>query len=449
MIRAMRVCFFGAACVTASANLPVPAAPHWPLNMSEMQMAISSNAHVKMTSGTGINEHQLMRSEGQANMGWKWVDDGWTWADGWKATVSAQPQPQLQRHPQLSQRKDSLSAETETACKSEHRMPTVLWRSFAAIAEKARASLVAGSSSSHSCEGDSLFHNGEGLDTYNNTLWRYKGFAQYWQPSSTVCTPFDAALISLPLAPPMIMHAPGTGSGQGDKNIVGKIGFTRGGSKCVVYGIGIADDPSFEEQIAETGCEVHAFDCTVHSSDKELKGAKFTFHNWCIGEPSQQNANRLQGNIYSNNYAKGNYRALSSSLLGTALMERRDVENDQHPLNKTAPYQFKKLSQTMQELGHEHVDLLKFDIEGYEWKLFQTEILTMETDRLPEQISFELHTQRANPYYVPHELVKGKGYAEVNSLFLMLHDKGYRIASKELNSGDPACCEFILVKMDS
>merc|ERR1719359_701327 len=169
------------------------------------------------------------------------------------------------------------------ACEEARVMPPVLARAFDALADRARHDLVAGAK--------------PGAKPYESEP----------PPADKRSLVFQAVSISLPLAPPMIMHTPGTGAGQGDKNIVGKIGFTRGGSKCVVYGIGIADDPSFEEQIAETGCEVHAFDCTVHSSDKELKGAKFTFHNWCIGEPSQQNANRLQGNIYSNNYAKGNY----------------------------------------------------------------------------------------------------------------------------------------------
>merc|ERR1719235_1524722 len=62
---------------------------------------------------------------------------------------------------------------------------------------------------------------------------------------------------------------------------------------------------------------------------------------------------------------------------------------------------FKTLAQTMKELGHTYLDLLKFDIEGFEWKLFQSEILTKSREQLPEQISFELHTGAANPAYVP------------------------------------------------
>merc|ERR1712187_1035342 len=57
---------------------------------------------------------------------------------------------------------------------------------------------------------------------------------------------------------------------------------------------------------------------------------------------------------------------------------------------------FKTLSQTMKELGHSYIDLLKLDIEGFEWFLFETEVFTKKREQLPEQIAFELHTSAAN-----------------------------------------------------
>lgn len=259
-------------------------------------------------------------------------------------------------------------------------MPLVAWRAFEALAEDKRQHLEKGS-----------------LENAQPTSPEVRGSV------------FEAVEVSLPLEPPVLKHQRELGSGQGDKNIVGLAQLTRGGRKCVVYGMGIADDSSFEQQMQERGCETHAFDCTIDPSAPAVSGKSFKFHNWCIGR-------RDNVSFKDNNYLK-----TDSSL------------------------QFKTMSETMKELGHSSVDLLKFDIEGFEWQLFDTELL--QSDNPPEQLSFELHTQKANPAYVPQKGVHDKGFVQVNRLFRSLFDMGYRVTSKELNSGDPACAEFVAVKI--
>merc|ERR1719174_520251 len=106
------------------------------------------------------------------------------------------------------------------------------------------------------------------------------------------------------------------------------------------------------------GCETHAFDCTLQPGARSVTGKKFQFHNWCIGD--NQNV---------------------------SIPESHYVKTDE------ANLKFKTLTETMRELGHTYIDLLKFDIEGFEWQLFQTEILPSKNP--PEQLSFELHTQKA------------------------------------------------------
>mmetsp|Transcript_128503 Transcript_128503/g.410939 ORF Transcript_128503/g.410939 Transcript_128503/m.410939 type:complete len:111 (-) Transcript_128503:302-634(-) len=95
----------------------------------------------------------------------------------------------------------------------------------------------------------------------------------------------------------------------------------------------------------------------------------------------------------------------------------------------------------MAELGHENVDLLKFDIEGFEWGLFEQDFYGCSVR--PMQLSFELHTEKANPVCVPKTAVAGRGFAAVNKLFSKLYGFGYRVVSKELNDGDHACAEFV------
>lgn len=262
-------------------------------------------------------------------------------------------------------------------------MPVVAWRAFEALADQKRDLLEKGSE--------------EGAEPFNPDV---RGSV------------FEAVDVSLPLEPPILKHYRQTGSGQGDKNIVGLQELTRGGRQCVVYGIGIADDSHFEQQMQDLGCETHAFDCTIHSDSPAVAGKTFKFHPWCIGHRSNVSFDQ---NVYA---------------------KKEDKDS----------LQFKGLSETMKELGHSHIDLLKFDIEGFEWQLFQSQILTSANP--PEQLSFELHTQKANPYYVPKDNVHDKGYVEVNRLFKTLFDMGYRVTSKELNSGDPACAEFVAIKVD-
>lgn len=263
-------------------------------------------------------------------------------------------------------------------------LPAVAWRAFEALADEKRQLLEDGSK------------DGAIAST------KYKRGSV-----------FEAVQVSLPLEPPILKHPRTGGKGQGDKNIVGLNQLTRGNRSCIVYGIGIATDSAFEQQMQALGCETHAFDCTISPKSKAVANQKFTFHNWCIGEK--------QGVHMS----------------GTTYVQTDEDEAKLH---------FKTLSQTMKELGHSHIDLLKFDIEGFEWQLFETQILNNEMP--PEQLAFELHTEKANPVYVPPGNVKGKGFVQVNRLFKSLFDKGYRVTSKELNDGDPECAEFVAIKVD-
>jgi len=221
---------------------------------------------------------------------------------------------------------------------------------------------------------------------------------------------YSTVLQSIPLAPPILDHDPAKGAGGESKNIVGKSAFGKKG-RCVVYGMGIATNSAFEQSMAAMGCETHAFDCTVNPENKVVKDKEFTFHDWCIGKSGSSIG---RGNLYAGTQTN---------------------------------FVFKTLGETMKELGHDTIDLLKFDIEGFEWRLFEEELLTSSS--LPAQLSFELHSEGANPRFVPVANVKGKGFTEVNKLFLDLFDVGYRVASKEVNRWDPACAEFVLVNVNT
>jgi hypothetical protein len=113
-----------------------------------------------------------------------------------------------------------------------------------------------------------------------------------------------------------------------------------------------------------------------------------------------------------------------------------------HYMNEGSTYRFVPLGRVMANLSHKFIDVLKFDIEGSEWSLLEGEILQQGVR--PVQLIFELHTHCANPSFVPEALTAGRDKAAVNRLFAALHDAGYRVASKEVNSGDACCAEFLL-----
>lgn len=281
-----------------------------------------------------------------------------------------------------------------------HALPLVAERSFQAFAEKQRAILEEGCKEGAKPK--------QALAPVPSWPWSWLTRPDVIDERGRV---FEAVEVSLPLEPPILKYARDTGGGQGDKNIVGLQELTRGGRGCIVYGLGIADDSGFEQQMQELGCETHAFDCTVDPKATSVAGQSFKFHNWCIGQHGKVN---MQESAYVN--------------------------------TSDASLKFKTLSETMQELGHTYIDLLKFDIEGFEWQLFETEIL--KSANPPEQLSFELHTQQAYRGFVPHENVEGAGYVQVNRLFRSLYDMGYRVTSKQLNNGDPACAEFVVVNVN-
>lgn len=118
------------------------------------------------------------------------------------------------------------------------------------------------------------------------------------------------------------------------------------------------------------------------------------------------------------------------------------------PRNISKPA-FEPLNMVLKDRGHMHLDMLKIDIEGGEWPLFEEQILNANNSGgiLPNQISFELHTKFGNMEFVSQALAGAKGRRAVNLLFMKLWKLGYRVVSKELNRGDAGCAEFVVARL--
>jgi hypothetical protein len=218
--------------------------------------------------------------------------------------------------------------------------------------------------------------------------------------------PFEDVVVSLVL-PEEDVHR-SDGHGQDDKFFARQV-LAEG---CIVYAAGLAGSVRFEAAVAsETGCSIHAFDCTLTAAPPEW--TFLSFHDWCLGQERS-----FENNVYSRSKAAAG-----------------------------SPFVFKSLSDARHELGHSQIDMLKVDIEGFEWDLFESSLFSEAGDaNLPQQLLFELHTTGAKPD-VPQNLLVNRSKAAVDRLFLRLFDLGYRVMNKELNDYDSRCAEFALLRV--
>ena len=229
----------------------------------------------------------------------------------------------------------------------------------------------------------------------------------------------------------LIMHGIKPSSSE-QQNIISVFENKRYGEQGVMREIQ-HDNFHFEASLVKQGCTVHAFDCTTRDVDNRMARAGVIFEPICIGESSD-----LPGQIYQDHLS-------SVTAASNADTHNAFVSSSQDPV-------FMPLNDVLDSHGHSHLDLLKMDIEGHEWRIFEHEIIgsgSQRLDSLPYEISFELHTEMANKACVSEALVKGKNKREVNELFIKLWKLGYRVISKVLNSGDPACCEFVVARLGS
>lgn len=174
----------------------------------------------------------------------------------------------------------------------------------------------------------------------------------------------------------------------------------RGGG-CIVYSLGSNNAFDFEEAVLRetNNCTVHTFDCTSEPPKRSL-GPRFSFHKTCVGQST-----------------------------------------------KGMEHAFKPLSRIMQELGHERISIIKWDVEGFEYDIFR-DVLSEGSlhSRLPREILFELHYRahmRARPPWWAREKTAG----EIAMLATDLYDAGYRVISSHPNRGCPSCFEYTLLRI--
>src|ERR1019366_5457702 len=122
------------------------------------------------------------------------------------------------------------------------------------------------------------------------------------------------------------------------------------GKNSVVYSFGVGEDASFDIALIERfGMDVYAFDPTPKSiawARSQNLPSQFTLYEYGIAD--------FDGNISFN--PPENPAHISYTILDRPKTEDNKI---------SAPV--KRLATIMRELGHNHIDLLKMDIEGAEY----------------------------------------------------------------------------------
>ncbi|WP_426042992.1 FkbM family methyltransferase [Brevundimonas sp. TWP2-3-4b1] len=139
----------------------------------------------------------------------------------------------------------------------------------------------------------------------------------------------------------------------------------------IVYLVGIGTDISFDlEVIRIVGCDVHGFDPTPNASAwiaKQSLPLQYRYH--AVGLAAKD----------------GFAEFLVPELEGWDSFGT--VSNDT-PDDRIVQCQVKRLSTIVEDLDHRHIDLLKIDIEGFEYEVIDD---MLEGGPLPDQMLIEFH----------------------------------------------------------
>ena len=202
----------------------------------------------------------------------------------------------------------------------------------------------------------------------------------------------------------------------------------RGGwpAPSIVYSFGSNGEYSFERDLMNASqSEIFTFDCTVPDDKRQTLGPRHHSYPLCIGSPR---------------HAKH--------------------------FDNIASYQ-----QIVERLGHERIDVLKIDIENFEWDVLGF-LSEADGSMLPAQISVEFHYKHlglsfgwmrarlnamGNPKPIQSQLGRlpitalrqSLGLAEVSLMFSHLANLGYAVVHKEPNpTGCSECFEFTLLRVE-
>uniref|UniRef100_A0A7S1CW03 Methyltransferase domain-containing protein n=1 Tax=Cyclophora tenuis TaxID=216820 RepID=A0A7S1CW03_CYCTE len=227
-------------------------------------------------------------------------------------------------------------------------------------------------------------------------------------------------------------RSPRTPKGSFDdlsKFVCGINSFRFQNGHCIVYSIGGNNQWAFEKDLLKkTSCEVHTFDCTgPRSRFKKPNSDRLFFHHICM---------------------ENKYKPASNDCRG------------RHKCGKSMT-----LAEIQAELGHDTVDILKIDIEGFEVPIIQSWWRNKQNKNfnLPRQLLMELHYSTF-PHFsreLKESYLKNFSsdcfFSDKNRVFqtatdmvtlqMMLLEMGYVVSVYDGDTKCPHCVELSLVRL--
>lgn len=189
---------------------------------------------------------------------------------------------------------------------------------------------------------------------------------------------------------------------------------------CVIYSMGGNNQWQFELDLLDvTPCEIHTFDCTGPISRFEKPdNDRLHFHHVCIGAQN---------------------------------MDAPDLTPEQKRRKgpKEVQGEFWTLEKAQQILQHSKIDLLKLDVEGWEWPLFES-WPTLQDDKssttvLPMQILVEIHYQTFGDHNKASHFPRlAADMIDLQTRFLNM---GYVVVNRDDNRRCKHCTELTLVRV--
>jgi FkbM family methyltransferase len=172
--------------------------------------------------------------------------------------------------------------------------------------------------------------------------------------------------------------------------------------KSIVYSCGVGEDISFDEGVIQQfGCKVYAFDPTPRAKvfvSQHNHLVDFVFYDYGIAN---------YDGVATFYFPENPDYDMSCTTYNRWGYDEAVIQPIQVPV--------KKLSTIMKELGHDHIDLLKMDIESSEYEV----VPDMLNDHLDvKQIAVEVHHRFAN-----------MGIGKTKEMFSSLQKAGYKIAA--------------------
>lgn len=110
------------------------------------------------------------------------------------------------------------------------------------------------------------------------------------------------------------------------------------------------------------------------------------------------------------------------------------------------------LTEIQRHLNHEHVDLFKMDIEGFEWPLFEAwwqdmQSSTTKSATLPMQMLVEIHYRTQFKALAPDRTKDWKTAAHLVQLQAQLTRMGYATVVRDDNAKCRHCTELTLLRV--